>query len=169
MLFLHSDLDFHSRTETISRDDLKTLGSVTHTSNEFKPSCSLKTINCSLVRSLLDYASVLWDSRTTTGLLSHRARSDAVLVLRGFCIKNINTNSIKPTRYFGRVRFRVRRVSLREIYGSRKYIPLYVVTSITLCNDLLSFVPWSGRVVPSTPGNVELLGKVTKGRRKGIV
>ncbi|XP_022175933.1 uncharacterized protein LOC111038911 [Myzus persicae] len=65
-IIFNSDLNFHSHTEMICCKALKTLGFVMRISKEFNLSSSLKTIYCSLVRSLLEYASVLWDPYTVS-------------------------------------------------------------------------------------------------------
>jgi hypothetical protein len=59
------DLDYQPHINNICCRAFKTLGFVIRTSKEFKLSTSLKTIYCSIVRSLLEYASVLWDPYTS--------------------------------------------------------------------------------------------------------
>ncbi|XP_022180966.1 uncharacterized protein LOC111041114 [Myzus persicae] len=60
-VLLTADLNFRPHIDSICCRALKSLGFVMRTMNEFKPSESLKTVYCSLVRSLLEYASMLWD------------------------------------------------------------------------------------------------------------
>lgn len=57
-IIFNSDLNFHSCTEIMGCKSLKTLGFVMRMSKEFDLSSSL-IIYCSLLRSLLEYASVL--------------------------------------------------------------------------------------------------------------
>ncbi|KAF0761549.1 Uncharacterized protein FWK35_00035279 [Aphis craccivora] len=52
-------------TKSICCRAFKTLGFVIQTSKNFKLTTSLKTLYCSLLRFLLEYASVLWDPYTT--------------------------------------------------------------------------------------------------------
>lgn len=47
----------------------KTLGLTVHTSKSFKLSSSLKTVHCSFVQSILEYASILWDPFKATYFL----------------------------------------------------------------------------------------------------
>ncbi|XP_022166349.1 uncharacterized protein LOC111030923 [Myzus persicae] len=54
-------LNFRPHIDSICCRALKSLGFIMRTMNEFKLSGSLKTVYCSLVRSLLEYDSVLWD------------------------------------------------------------------------------------------------------------
>jgi len=61
VLFSFADLNFRLHIDSICCRALKSLGFVMRTMNEFKLSGSLKTVYCSLVRSMLEYASVLWD------------------------------------------------------------------------------------------------------------
>ena len=56
-----ADLNFRPHIDSICCRALKSLGFIMRTMKEFKLSRSLKTVYCSLVRSLLEYASVLWD------------------------------------------------------------------------------------------------------------
>ncbi|KAL4082961.1 hypothetical protein QTP88_028462 [Uroleucon formosanum] len=56
-----ADLNFRPHIDSICCRALKSLGFVMRTMNEFKLFGSLKTVYCSLVRSMLEYASVLWD------------------------------------------------------------------------------------------------------------
>uniref|UniRef100_A0A2S2Q917 RNA-directed DNA polymerase from mobile element jockey n=1 Tax=Sipha flava TaxID=143950 RepID=A0A2S2Q917_9HEMI len=56
-----ADLNFRPHIDSICCRALKSLGFVMRTMNEFKLSGSLKTVYCSLDRSMLEYASVLWD------------------------------------------------------------------------------------------------------------
>ncbi|XP_025412932.1 uncharacterized protein LOC112685310 [Sipha flava] len=60
-----SDLNFHTHIELAYCSAFKTLGFVIRTCENFKLT-SLKTLYYSLVPSLLEYASVLWDSYTIT-------------------------------------------------------------------------------------------------------
>ncbi|KAL4107267.1 hypothetical protein QTP88_017643 [Uroleucon formosanum] len=61
-----ADLNFRPHIDSICCRALKSLGFVMRTMNEFKLSGSLKTVYCSLVRSMLEYASVLWDPFVVT-------------------------------------------------------------------------------------------------------
>lgn len=61
-----SDLNVHTHIESIYCRAFKILGFVIRTSKNFKRTSSLKMLYCSLVRSLLEYASVIWDPYTTT-------------------------------------------------------------------------------------------------------
>jgi len=63
-IIFNTDLNFLSHIEMLCCKALKMLGFVIRISKEFNLYSSLKTIYCSLVRSLLDYASVLWDPYT---------------------------------------------------------------------------------------------------------
>jgi hypothetical protein len=60
-VIFNTDLNFHTHTENICCKALKILGFVIRVSKEFNLSSLLKTVYCSLVRSILEYASVLWD------------------------------------------------------------------------------------------------------------
>ncbi|KAF0754361.1 Uncharacterized protein FWK35_00031336, partial [Aphis craccivora] len=48
---------------------LKVLGFVKRIASEFKLESSLKVLYCSLVRSIVEYGSVLWDPHTTSSSL----------------------------------------------------------------------------------------------------
>ncbi|KAL4083128.1 hypothetical protein QTP88_028458 [Uroleucon formosanum] len=61
-----ADLNFRPHIDSICCRALKSLGFVMRTMNEFKLFGSLKTVYCSLVRSMLEYASVLWDPFVVT-------------------------------------------------------------------------------------------------------
>ncbi|XP_060874011.1 uncharacterized protein LOC132947798 [Metopolophium dirhodum] len=61
-----ADMNFRPHIDSICCRALKSLGFVMRTMNEFKLSGSLKTVYCSLVRSMLEYASVLWDPFVVT-------------------------------------------------------------------------------------------------------
>lgn len=63
-VILTPKLNYHPHIEAMCCKSLKTLGFVLRLTKEFKLSASLKSIYCSLVRSLLEYASVLWDPCT---------------------------------------------------------------------------------------------------------
>lgn len=69
-IVFNSDLNFHSHTEMMCCEALKTLGFVTRISKEFKLSSSLKTKHSLLIGPfpihILEYASVLWDPYTVT-------------------------------------------------------------------------------------------------------
>lgn len=64
-IILSPKLNYHSHIEAMCCKSLKTLGFVLRLTKEFKLSASLKSIYCSIVRSLLEYASVLWDPSTS--------------------------------------------------------------------------------------------------------
>jgi len=61
-----SGYNFHTHIESDCCRPFKTLGFVIRTLKNFKLTSSLKTLYCSLVRSLLECASVLWDPYTKT-------------------------------------------------------------------------------------------------------
>lgn len=65
-VLFNSNLNFHSHIETKCCKAIKTLEFIVRISKEFNLSSSLKFLYCSLIRFVLEYASVLWDSYTVT-------------------------------------------------------------------------------------------------------
>jgi hypothetical protein len=61
-----TNLDFHPHIEHICCKAFKTLGFIKRISSDFKFPCSLKSLFCSLVRSIVEFGSVLWDPYTAT-------------------------------------------------------------------------------------------------------
>lgn len=60
-------LNPHLHIETISCKAFKMLGFLKRNTSDFKLSTSLKALYCSLVRSTLEYGSVVWDPSIATG------------------------------------------------------------------------------------------------------
>ncbi|XP_008181902.1 uncharacterized protein LOC103309089 [Acyrthosiphon pisum] len=59
-VLFNSDLNFHSHIERICCKAIKMLGFIVRISKEFNLSSPLKFLYCSLIRSIIEYASVLW-------------------------------------------------------------------------------------------------------------
>ena len=68
-VLLTSNLNYHSHIQSMGCKAYKMLGFIRRVSSDFKLSSSLKTLYCSLVRSLLEYACILWDPYTASDSL----------------------------------------------------------------------------------------------------
>lgn len=65
-VIFNTDLNFHTHIEIICCKALKALGFIIRVSKKCNLSSPLKTIHYSLVHSIIEYGSVLWDPYTVT-------------------------------------------------------------------------------------------------------